>query len=224
MKDNKLTISRPILWTVGTIILSILFVIYLVTGGFGLGKDNASGIPIKVNANNFTDDDPILGDKNAKLTIVEFSDYQCPSCEKFWSKILPQLKLQYINTGKVKLVYRDLPLESIHPNARSAAEAANCAGEQSKYFEFHDKLFENQQEWASVGIPSFNKYAQEIGLDVNKFSDCINSKKYKDEITNDLRDAASVGARGTPYFIIGNQTVVGAQPFSNFQAIIESQL
>ncbi|NOZ81244.1 MAG: thioredoxin domain-containing protein [DPANN group archaeon] len=112
------------------------------------------------------DDDAMKGSPDAKVTIVEFSDYQCPYCERFYSQTLGQIEKNYIDTGKVKLVYRDFPL-SFHPHAEKAAEAAECAGEQGKYWEMHNKLFDNQE---SLGVDNYKKWAGDIGLDQTKSS------------------------------------------------------
>jgi protein-disulfide isomerase len=166
------------------------------------------------------DDDAVLGDKDAPVTIIEFSDYECPFCSRFWSDTLPQLKREYIDTGKVKLVYRDFPL-SIHPNAQIAAEAAECAGEQGKYWEMHDQIFENQGQ---LGEGALKQWALGLGLDSGKFNSCLDSGKFTSEVQKDLADGSAVGASGTPTFFINGRKIVGAQPFSAFKAIIDSEL
>lgn len=168
------------------------------------------------------DDDPVLGNKNAKITIIEFSDYECPFCLKFYEETLPQLKKEYIDTGKAKLIYRDFPLD-IHPNAQKAAEAAECAGEQSdkKYWEMHNKLFENQNALDSA---SLKKYAEEINLETNKFDDCLDSGKMKQEVLKDTQDGYDYRISGTPTFYINGKVIEGAQPFSVFKQIIDEEL
>lgn len=182
-------------------------------------NDNSKNIAKQV-----ADDDPFLGNKDAPITIVEFSDFQCPFCKRFHEQTLEQIKSQYIDTGKVKFVYRDFPLESIHSQAKPAAMAAECAREQNKFWEYHDILFERQQIWSNSGITEFKKYAQELGLNAKKFDECFDSGKYNDEVIKDMNDAVAAGGRGTPYFIVGNQPVSGAQPFEAFKAVIDSQL
>jgi protein-disulfide isomerase/plastocyanin len=167
------------------------------------------------------DDDAVKGDENAPVTIIEFSDYQCPFCGRFYEETLPQLEEQYIATGKVKLVHRDFPLESIHPEARPAAEAAECAGDQGKYYEMHDKLYENQQ---SLSADNYKLWAEEIGLDMDQFNDCVESNKHAEEVSADLADGSAAGVTGTPGFFINGQLLSGAQPFSVFQQIIEAEL
>jgi protein-disulfide isomerase len=160
-----------------------------------------------------SDDDPVRGNPDAKFTIIEFSDFQCPFCAKFHSETLPLLMENYIDNGKVNLVFRDFPIESIHPNAVPASHAAECADDQGKFWEMHDMIFENQ-------------YAIEIGIDEDEFDSCMSSAKHIDEIRKDLQDGQDYGVTGTPGFFVGNKEVgftkiIGAQPFSSFQRVIE---
>jgi len=166
------------------------------------------------------DDDDIKGDPNAPVTIIEFSDYECPFCTKFYEQTLPELQEKYIDTGKVKFIYRDFPLSG-HANAQKAAEAAECAGDQGKYYEMHDMLFESG---ASGGVNTYKQYASGIGLNTAEFNECLDSGKYYDEVQKDLRDGSAAGVRGTPAFFINGIFLSGAQPFSAFQQIIESEL
>jgi len=179
------------------------------------------------------DDDPVKGNPDAPITIVEFSDFQCPFCAKFHSTTLPQLEANYIDSGKVKFVYRDFPIQSIHPNAVPAAFAAECADEQGMFWEYHDLVFENQKKWqglsGSVMIDTFEQYALELGLNTSDFNTCFESGKYVDEVTKDLQDGASYGITGTPGFFIGNDElgyvkIIGAQPYAVFQQVIEDQI
>ena len=165
------------------------------------------------------DDDAMKGSANASVTIIEFSDFECPFCTRFWEQTLPQIEKEYIATGKVNFVYRDFPL-SFHPNAQKAAEAAECAGEQGKYWEMHDKIFET----GALGITSLKQHAVDLGLDSKKFDDCLDSGKYASEVQKDFQDGQAAGVTGTPAFFINGIKVVGAQPFSAFQQIIEQEL
>jgi protein-disulfide isomerase len=182
------------------------------------------------------DDDAVLGNENAVLTMIEFSDFQCPYCRKFAIDTLPQIKKEYINTGKVKFVYRDFPL-SFHPGAQPAGEGAECAKEQGKFQEMHDKIFDEQQKQGQgtvqFGVDEIKKWASQIGLSVSKFNQCIESGKYKEEVKKDIADGQAVGVRGTPAFFIGESTesgiiegefVSGARPFSAFKEIIDRLL
>ncbi len=179
------------------------------------------------------DDDPMKGDPDASITIVEFSDFQCPFCAKFHETTLPQLEQNYIKTGKVNFVYRDFPIQNIHPNAAPAALASECADDQGKFWEMHDLIFENQQIWKDLPISQsvelYKKYALDIGLDSNEFDSCMDSGKHLDEIQKDLNDGRAYGISGTPGFFVGNEKIgfipiTGAQPYSTFQRVIDGQL
>ena len=179
------------------------------------------------------DDDPFKGDPNAPVTVVEFSDFQCPFCKRFYDQTMQSLEIEYIDTGKVKLVFRDLPLDNLHPNARPVHIAAECADEQGKFWEYHDVLFENQAQWnrlSSADLSSqLNQYATSMDLNLESFDSCLSSKSVADEVQADYLHATQYGATGTPTFFIGNEKdgfikLVGAQPFSAFQAVIDAQL
>ena len=179
------------------------------------------------------DDDPTRGDQDAPIIIVEFSDFQCPFCARFQIQTLPLILEQYIETGKVKFVYRDFPIQNSHPNAMPAAVASECAHEQDKYWEYHDALFENQAVWNKMEITSaitiFKKFATELNLSQEQFDSCLDSGKYIEEIKNDLKDGTNYEITGTPGFFIGNDSIGfvkldGAQPFVAFERIIDSQI
>jgi protein-disulfide isomerase len=185
--------------------------------------------PIRVSI----DDDPIRGDQDAPITIVEFSDFQCPFCARFQIQTLPLILEQYVYTGKVKFVYRDFPIQNSHPNAMPAAVASECAHEQDKYWQYHDALFENQGVWNKVentsAITIFKEFATKLDLNQDQFNSCLDSGKYIEEINNDLKDGQSYGITGTPGFFIGNEEIGfvkinGAQPFEAFKSVIDSQL
>ena len=178
------------------------------------------------------DDDPIMGDPNAPVTIVEFSDFQCPYCGRFYEQTLPSLVENYIDSGKAKLVYRDLPL-SFHANAKPSHIAAECADEQGKFWDYHDILFEKQSEWQSLSsddlTSTLSGYASDMGLQTATFESCLSSSKMSEEVSKDALDAATYGATGTPTFFIGNEKdgfikLTGAQPYATFQAAIDAQL
>jgi protein-disulfide isomerase len=163
----------------------------------------------------------VLGDKDAPVTIIEFSDYQCPFCKKFYAETLPQIKSNYIDTGKVKFVYKDFPL-SFHQMAQKSAEAAECAGEQGLYFEMHDKIFEGQ---SILSLDNLKIWASEIdGIDVEQFNNCLDNGDYEAEVKADMIEGQQVGVTGTPGFFINGQKIVGAQPYSVFEAAIEAAL
>ena len=179
------------------------------------------------------DDDPVKGVPNAPITIVEFSDFQCPFCARFFTETLPLIQKNYIDTGKVKFVYRDFPLPDIHQNAIPAAIAAECADEQGMFWEYHDKIFENQILWQDLDnqnvVRTFEQFAEELGLDTNTFNTCLESAKYLEEVQNDLNEGVSYGVTGTPGFFIGNEKigygmVSGAQPYAAFQQVFDQLL
>lgn len=168
----------------------------------------------------------VRGEEGARVTIVEFTDYQCPYCARHFSETQPQLEEQYIKTGKARYLVRDFPLP-FHPNALPAAEAARCAGDQGKYWEMHDLLFKNQVEWSSStdAKGQFVSYAGTVsGLEKGVFSSCLQSGKYTETVKADVAMAQRLGATGTPSFFVNRQLVVGAVPFTNFQQILEAAL
>jgi protein-disulfide isomerase len=165
------------------------------------------------------DDDPFWGPVDAPVTIIEFSDYQCPFCKRFYDETLPQIQATY--EGQVKFVYRDFPLTSIHPDAQKASEASECADDQGRFWEYDALLWANQQQ---LDVPSLKTYAAGLGLDAATFDACLDSGKNAQEVQKDSSDAVSYGVTGTPAFFINDAALVGAQPFSAFQAIIDPLL
>jgi len=173
------------------------------------------------------DDDPMLGNKDAKVTIVEFSDFQCPFCKRLFDTTYPNLKKDYIDTGKVKLVYRDFPLD-FHQNAHISAESAECADEQGKFWPYHDTLFAKQDEWGTLADADaktkFVTYASSLGLNSGTFKSCLDSGKYKAEVDKDLTDGKAIGVTGTPTLVVNGTVIVGAQPYETFKAAIDAEL
>jgi len=210
---------------------------YLISGLYPINelKENFANEEKIVNVG--VDNDPVLGSVDAPVTIVAFSDYQCPFCRKFWTDSFFKIKENYIDTGKVKFVFRDFPLESLHPMAQSASEAAECVrakGGDLAYYKYHDKLFEEQNildggdaklgpvmSTVSFTINDLKEWASEIGYDIDL---CLDSGEMGDEVKNDLSDGISIGISGTPAFIINGRLISGAQPFSVFEEIIEEEL
>ena len=169
------------------------------------------------------DDDPFKGDADAPVTIIEFSDYECPFCKRHIDQVYPQLLENYVETGQVKYVFRDFPL-SFHPNAFPAAVAANCArdqGDDETYFEYHDILFANQQE---LTPENFVTWAGEMDLDTAEFEECLESGKFDEEVEQDIADGSSYGVSGTPGFFINGWFIKGAFPYSSFEELIEQEL
>ena len=190
--------------------------------------------PVKVSV----DDDPVLGDKNAPLTMIEFSDYECPFCKRHFTDVYPQLKKDYIDTGKLKLVFRDFIAVPTHnPLATSQAMGASCAKEQggdSMYFKYHDEIFKRTiSNGNGMAVSQLGVIAKDLGLNVATFQSCLDSNKYKAEVEKDIADASKAGVNGTPSFFVGKSNssgtidgtiIVGAQPFSAFKIIIDEML
>jgi protein-disulfide isomerase len=164
---------------------------------------------------------PTLGNANAPVTIVEFSDFQCSFCRKFWSDTLPKLKDTYIKQGKGRFTYRHFAI--LGKFSEQAAIAAECAGEQRKFWEYHDKLFANQGGLAFTQA-KLEQYARELGLKAANFKRCLTTEKYRKKVEGETAVAASLGARGTPTFFVNGRLMVGAQPFKAFQSIVEDEL
>ncbi len=169
----------------------------------------------------------VLGDANAPVTIVEFSDYQCPFCRRAFEDAEKKVIENYVNTGKVRIYFKDFPL-SFHPDAPAAANAARCAGEQGKYWEMHDAIFVGQgpAELGTVAINAsvYTTYAKEMGLKEPQFTQCVQSDKYASEVQADTAQGIAAGVSGTPTFFVNNQQVVGAQPYEAFKAAIDAEL
>lgn len=161
---------------------------------------------------------PIWGPESAPITIIEFSDYECPYCKKWTMEIWPQIKQAY--PEQIRLVYKDFPLYQSHPNATPAASAARCANDQNKYWLFHDRIFAS----GNLSAQLYESIAVSIGLDVAQWKDCINNNKYKAEIEADYNYGAQLGITGTPTFFINGLAMVGAQPFSAFKQVIDQEL
>ncbi len=174
------------------------------------------------------DDDAVLGNDSATVTIIEFTDYECPFCGRHYSDTMSQIKENYVDTGKVKYVVRDYPL-SFHPSAQKAAEATECAGEQNNFWEMHDKLFETQGSWGADAVATFKTYAAEIGLNAGAFATCLDSGAMEAEVNADLTAGSAAGISGTPGFWIisdngDSKSISGAYPYATFQAAIDAML
>jgi protein-disulfide isomerase len=163
----------------------------------------------------------ILGPAKAPVTVVEFSDFQCSFCRKFWSDTLPKLKATYIKPGKVRFIYRHFAI--LGNFSEQAAMASECAGEQEKFWEYHDRLFANQGGLAFTRS-KLEKYARELGLKTTHLKQCLTTEKYRKKVEGETAVAASLGARGTPTFFVNGRLMVGAQPFDLFRAVIEEEL
>lgn len=165
-----------------------------------------------------TDQDHIRGAKDAEVTIVEWSDFQCSFCSRFHPSMVRAMQ-EY--QGKVRWVYRHFPLDSIHPQARPAAEASECAAEQGKFWEFADRLFERQPQ---IGPDTYKALAKELKLNESKFNECVTSGKYKQHVSDDEQAGLAAGVRGTPGSFVNGIEVPGAVPYEQLKSFIDQAL
>jgi len=226
--------------------LAIIGVIGLMTAAFFIGYTvhsithpttmfvNESAVPAEMPstpvtvANITTSNAPMIGSENATVTVVEFSDFQCPFCASFFDNTLSQIKTEYVDTGKIKFIYKHYPLD-FHQNAKVASVASECAKEEGKFWEYHNILLSNQTEWETLSgnetSEVFANYADTLGLDPNKFHTCLGSMKYERTVDSDLEEGSLLGVSGTPAFFIGTEgkytLVEGAQPFEIFKQVID---
>src|SRR5687768_8535981 len=159
-----------------------------------------------------------FGPEDAPITIVEFGDFQCPFCRRWHEEVYEPLLASY--PGQIRVVYRHLPLTSIHPDAFSAAEAAMCAGEQDAFWQYHEKLFSSE----TLGSQVYTQYAQELTLDITAFESCMTAHKYQEAIQTDSDFAINLGISSTPTFFINGLALVGAQPLDAFKQVIDKEL
>ncbi len=212
--------NKNIPWIIAVIILVI---INLIIAGLIVIKLNNAESNIKSdseNIQNINSTDLIIGNTNAKVTITEYTDFECPYCKKFYTGAYAQIKTEYVDTGKVKIVVKHFPLTNIHQNALSAAIAVECAREENKGPQMHDKVYTEN----SLTNTNLKAYAKELGLNSEKFDSCLDTQKYKDKVMKDQATGASKGVSGTPTLFVGEQKLVGAQPFNVFQTAIEKEL
>ena len=193
---------------------------YLFTSGIDIAKTEASakfGKVVDIDAG----DNPILGNKDAKVTFIEVSDFECPFCVRFALATMPDIKKNYVDTGKIKVSFLNFPLENIHVNSLNAAKASECAYKQGKFWEMHDMMFQKSPKLSLVDL---RDYAEKIGLGMAKFDECMASSAVNDDIAKDIASALDAGVKGTPAFFINGRFVSGAQKYEVFQQIIEEEL
>jgi protein-disulfide isomerase len=175
---------------------------------------------------------PSRGRSDAKVTMIEFSDFQCPYCGRHYRETMPQIEREYINTGKVRYVFRDFPIDSLHPQSEKGHEAANCANDQGKYWEMWNTLFTKPKPMAHDDLVA---HAKSIGLDMPRFTQCLDSGKYTAKVNASVQDAVNLGANGTPIIFFGitepgSDTVKavrvlrGAYPYDRFKSTIDALL
>lgn len=167
---------------------------------------------------------PPLGDTNASVTIVEFSDFQCPFCRRFHETVFPNLKRDYIDSGKVRFAYRDFAF--LGPESFAASNAARCANEQGKFWEYHDTLFaeqagENQNAFSKENL---KRFARDLRLDTAQFNSCVDSDKFADAVSADIAAGQQAGVQRTPATFVNGLLISGAQPYPEFQRVIEAEL
>lgn len=202
---DKSRFSLNVLIAIGFLVIIIFATSVLTT----YEKTNISNFP-KITSKN-----PSLGEKGAEIQIIEFGDFQCPYCQSL-STLFRQLYFEY--QGKVRLVWKDFPLTTIHDQSLKAALAARCAQEQGKFWEMHDKLFENQK---NLGEELYLSLAKEIGLEENKFSNCLISDKTLDLIAEDLQEGVRLGVEGTPHFYINQYVITELIDYERLKSVVD---
>jgi len=176
---------------------------------------------------NLTKDDVVLGDINAPVTLIEYSDFQCPFCGRFFSQTESLIKENYIKTGKVKFVYRHFAF--LGPESRAAANAAECAKDEGKFWQYHDELFneelrDGQENSGNLNKALFVQIAKYLSLNLDKFSACLDSNKYAKKVSNDYSVAQKIGVRATPTSFVNGKKFEGALPFDQFKSAIDRAL
>jgi len=189
-------------------------------------EGEAEGQPSVLDATNLAlieDSKTVKGKADAPVTIVEFSEYQCPYCKRYVDETYGKIMAEY--GDKIRYIFRDYPLP-FHQHAQKTAEAARCAGEQEKYWQYHDTLFANRDKWAEASEVTslLEGYAQQLGLNQEEFKSCLSSGKFTQAVGDDFKLGQQVGVGGTPSFFVNGQMLVGAQPFESFKVIIDEEL
>lgn len=176
------------------------------------------------------DDDEVLGDADALITVIEFTDYQCPFCTRHYEQTFKKIKEEYVDTGKVKYVVRDFAL-AFHANAQKASEATECAADQGKFWEMHSALFSKQEEWSPSTEASvvFTQYADDLGMNTSTFASCLAEGTHAEEVKKDMADGQASGINGTPgFWIVGpdgeGEQISGAYPYETFTEVFERML
>lgn len=218
--DASSPVRKPKTWPIREIILCVvLFAAGIAVGYAWHGIQATGGGSVDLALDRSGADDPAQGSAKAKVVIIEFADYECGYCRMWYQQVYAPLMAQY--GDRIRFVFRDFPLD-FHPNSQPAAEAANCAGAQGKYWDYQDQV------WGTTGgnldSASLRQYAQNVGLDLAAFDQCTGSKQFADEIRLDVLDGMRKGVNGTPAFLVNDQLVPGVLPFDQFSAIVEQKL
>jgi protein-disulfide isomerase len=220
-------------WKLATVVLAIIVIVFVARDFMG-GTDTTGDTVVPPTDNgagtveavdfSISDNDQVKGDADAPVTIIEYSDFQCPYCQRFYSQTLGSIVDNYVESGQVKVVYRHYPL-GFHAYAQLSAEASECAGDQGKFWELHDIMFERGAgDGTGLARADLESYALELGLNVGEFGLCLDSEKYAEKVKNDMALGTAQGVRGTPGFLVNGVLVSGAQPYSVFEAAIEAAL
>lgn len=218
MSEQIIKIKKKDLWKYSTYLL----VLVLIIGAFFMFRPDSGANNTNIDAKDLIEsNDPVLGDPDAEITIIEFSDFQCVFCAKAFNEGISDFKnSDYFKNGQVNLIYKQMPLDTacnsnlgrqLHPNACKSAEASLCAHEQGKFWEYHDILFANQNALETANLKT---YAQQLSLDSTEFNNCFDSEKYKSEVKKEIAQGNSAGGTGTPFFIIVNTKTNKATSFS----------
>lgn len=180
----------------------------------------APGTPVNVSVGNL----PVMGNKDAKVKVIEFADFQCPFCEQWFKNVEPSIINDYVKTGKIAFYWRDYAF--LGQESNDAANAARCANEQGKFWDFHDYLYnhQGQENSGTFSKDNLKKFAADMGLNTDQFNSCIDSDKFSKDVQTDLSDGQKAGVNGTPTVFVNGVAIVGAQPYSAFKSAIDAAL
>ena len=235
--SNKGTIvDNPISFSViiGALIVAVSVIVgaFILKGDFGSGTPSqvaqtGSGAPVAGAQVKIADrsDEPVFGSKTAPVTIYEFGDFQCPFCKNFYQQSYNDIKTKYIDTGKVKFIFRHFPLTNIHVNAEISSEAAECANRQGQFEAYYNVLYtQGQADGTGLDSASLKKYASQIGLNTTQFNQCLDNHETQAVVAADTAEGTKAGVNGTPTFYINGTAIVGAQPVTVFEQAIDAAL
>lgn len=205
-KDESITITKTTLWQIvsGVLAIAVIILLFVAFAGNGTTPQNLEGVRS-------------IGDENAPVVIVEYSDFTCPFCKRFNDDTLVLIKQNYVDEGIVRFIYKDFPVVG----GGTAAEAGWCAHEQGEFWAYHDIIFERQSQ---ISESNLRAWAAELGLDTEQFNDCLSSGKYAQNVAAERQEAINNGMRGTPGFLVNGQPISGAQPYAAFEAAIQNAL
>jgi len=221
-------VPKALLWSVAALVL--------LGGAFGGGvyaarqkEPAAVTAPDQAAASSSTHEDALMaartkGSPSAPITVLEVSDFQCPYCRMFWAETMPLLQREYIDPGKIRLVFVNLPLVQLHPNAAAAHEFAMCAALQNRFWPVHDMLFDQQTIWAKLDDPSpyFYSVANATGVAVDSLDACVGSGRVRDMIMQEAEGVVRAGVQSTPSFVIEGGLLAGAQPIEVWRPLLDS--